>query len=797
MFMKPRKFVAVIMSLLLLTACGSPDTKKAKFFSRGTELFDQGDYVKARLEFKNAIQIDLDYAEAYYMLGMTELKQGNFRPAYGALMKAVELKPDLDEARLELGRLLLGGKALDRAAEAADLLLSHNPTNPDFRQFKASVLLAANKLEEAEKILLDLLAKGRTNPDIFLVLASVYGRGNDLDKMEDFLRQGVAKNPDSPNLHLALARFYAQRQQVDQAVLQLREVIRLAPENSAYKFNLASLLWDNAQEEAAEEVIAVAIAAAPEDEEILVRAGQFYIAKKKLGEAEIRIKEYLGRKNESYKLRFLLSELYLNQRKLDEAAALLEECLTLDKDSPDIIQAKNGLAKISLLRGDTKTAQRYTDEVLAENPKSVDAHFIKGALYLHDGDGESAVAEFRTAVSERPEFVQAWLRLAQAHIMNKQNNLAEDTLKNGLEAAGAPRDLGVALARLYIAEKKFDMAEEQYRKMLTANADDLQIHALLGDLFSIQEKFDLAAVEYEILLEKAPDSPVGYLRQCGLLLKQKKTDGALAILEKGYQAHPQPLLLASLVKLAIANGQHKKAEAVCRKRLEEDGKDAMAHDLLGLALAAGKDYSGAEQAFSKAIELTPLWLEPHTNLARLFIVQGNPEAAIAKFKEAIKVNPEKLSLFLSLGLLYEQTRNYDKAIKIYEDALRQNDNFWPAANNLAFILAEYGPAAELDRALALAGKAREIRPEDAEVLDTLGWIHLKRDETSKALAILEEAAGKAPDSPVINYHLAIALHKSGRDIEARQKVEKALEQTTPFAGREKAEALLAELKENT
>ena len=50
--------VVVVLSAILAAGCGGPDEKKQKFFSKGKALYEQGDYVKARLEFKNALQVD-------------------------------------------------------------------------------------------------------------------------------------------------------------------------------------------------------------------------------------------------------------------------------------------------------------------------------------------------------------------------------------------------------------------------------------------------------------------------------------------------------------------------------------------------------------------------------------------------------------------------------------------------------------------------------------------------------------------------------------------------------------------
>ena len=52
------KSVCLMLTIIFISSCSGPEEKKMKFFDKGTALFEQGDLVKARLEFKNTLQID-------------------------------------------------------------------------------------------------------------------------------------------------------------------------------------------------------------------------------------------------------------------------------------------------------------------------------------------------------------------------------------------------------------------------------------------------------------------------------------------------------------------------------------------------------------------------------------------------------------------------------------------------------------------------------------------------------------------------------------------------------------------
>ena len=111
------------------------------------------------------------------------------------------------------------------------------------------------------------------------------------------------------------------------------------------------------------------------------------------------------------------------------------------------------------------------------------------------------------------------------------------------------------------------------------------------------------------------------------------------------------------------------------------------------------------------------------------------------------------------------------AITRLRAVVKKHPGLASARNDLAFLLAEDG--AELDEALALATEARKRSP-TPEVLDTLGFVHLRRGEAKQAVDVLEEAAAADSSSPSIRYRLGTALEKTGDKDRARANIEAAL-----------------------
>jgi predicted Zn-dependent protease len=113
---------------------------------------------------------------------------------------------------------------------------------------------------------------------------------------------------------------------------------------------------------------------------------------------------------------------------------------------------------------------------------------------------------------------------------------------------------------------------------------------------------------------------------------------------------------------------------------------------------------------------------------------------------------------------------------------------------LAALLADQkGDQKSLERALVLV-KNFEITAPNPYFLDTLGWVHHKLGHSGQALRFIQQAATKAPDHPVVNYHLGIAYYKVGQTTEAKTHLQKAIASQKTFQGLEEARSVLAQLQ---
>ena len=144
-----------------------------------------------------------------------------------------------------------------------------------------------------------------------------------------------------------------------------------------------------------------------------------------------------------------------------------------------------------------------------------------------------------------------------------------------------------------------------------------------------------------------------------------------------------------------------------------------------------------------------------------------------------------------LATVYDLRQRSDISEKHYRAALDINPNFVPAANNLAYLLADQDK--DLNEALDFARLAKEKLPDDPNVMDTLGWVYYKKGLYDSAIGEFADCLEKMPDNPTVIYHLGMAYYKKGDLENARAELEKALQLDESFSGADEAKRILAEL----
>lgn len=791
-------FAALLSIVMLVSACSGPEEKKIKFLTKGKALYEEKNYTMARLELKNAIQIDVNFVEAYYYLGLVELGDKQYSKAFSYLSKAETLDSDNLDVKIELGKLLLAAREREKSKKYVDSILAADPDHSKGRLLKSSILLIDGKINEAKVILDDLRNDGETDPQLYMLYSGYYQKMSMEDKAEDILIEGKLNNPEDMALKVSLALFYRKNKDSEKLAGIMKEMITLEPFKDEHKFALANVYWGMERKKDAKILLEETLKESDEKEiteKNYISLANFYLRLKENQLTEQTLKNGLTRFQKNTDLTLALSLFYYQDKRADEGYSILENTMKSikDKEDPGLIKIKTRLAEIHIQKNEIDKASPLISDVLSVSSKNVDALYMKAVIDMSEDKYDEAITSLRTVSTEKPQFVNGHLNLVRAYILNNQPELAYDSLKRSVNEIPTSKQLRMALIRFHMKNEEIISAEKEFEAMNELYPDDKEVLGAFGDFYLTVKKIDKAKGKYSTIKTRFPNDNLGYLKMATLYISQGQKEKAVKELQTAHDINPDnPNVISVLVKVLAEQKQFAKAVSLCQGQIDKNNNEALFYNLLGRLHATEKKYDLSEKALRKAAELRPDWREPHVNLAKLYVAQKKQKEAIQTFESMVKDDPDNISASLLLAILYENDERYDQAISQYKHIVNKVPDNLDALNNLAFLMGEYKKSPEeIAQAIDFAQQVVNKRPNNHAARDTLAWLHYRAGNLDKANALLNQVMLEEPDNPEIFYHAGMVYFKQEKFQEAKQALEKCLaEGNKKFRGYEDAKSTL-------
>jgi len=158
-------------------------------------------------------------------------------------------------------------------------------------------------------------------------------------------------------------------------------------------------------------------------------------------------------------------------------------------------------------------------------------------------------------------------------------------------------------------------------------------------------------------------------------------------------------------------------------------------------------------------------------LGYAYFKQGDLKAAEKWLTEAARANPQDARVPYQLGLVYRKQGREDEAAKALalSDELRQRDAKETQLQRECVQKLDQGSR---DEAHAVCNQLYD--PNDAEKLTVLGTIYGKHGDFEDALQPLRRAAELAPESPQMQYNLALTYYQMNQFQQARKPLAAAV-----------------------
>jgi tetratricopeptide (TPR) repeat protein len=763
----------MVFTAVQLAGCGSREQRAQDHYQQGLNYLTKNDYVKARLELRNALQLKGDMIEAWRALAKIDEHDRNWQGLGGSLRKIVELDPKDSATQAKLSKLLLLGGAFDDALKLANTATDLDPKNPDFIALKAAILFKQKDVDGALRAAQAALAIDPSNTDANTVVAvAQYSRGdakgalqtldnvaaahkndvgilalriNILDRSgntqeaESLLRKLIELNPKEPGFRTQLIRFYIAHKRQDDALHELRAAVEANPDDTNAEFQLVSLL--NAVK----------------------------------GQAAARA-ELVARINAGgrvFPYQIALAKLDFIQGKGSDAIELLQKLIGGANSSDDALAARITLAEMYVGKKEFAAAEPLIADILGADSRNSDGLRLRASIRTDRGRFDDAIADLRSALNDQPRSPLLLANLAVAYERSGLIELADKAFFDATKASGFAPAYGLNYIAFLRRRGLNEHAENVLNDLVSRNPNNTAVLSALAQDKLGHQDWAAAHTLAETIRRLGDNSDLADRISGAAFSGQKKYDQSLAAFQNAYEANPtatQPM--AAVVATYLRSKQIDKAESFIQAALVANPHNAEAIVLKGSIQLAKNNPGQAEKDFKRAIDEQPKDVAGYSALANLYAGQKKTDAAINTIQAGLQQDPKNFVLRLNLAGLLESKADYEAAITEYEAMLKDQPGSMIVANNLASLLADHRTdKASLDRANTLATFLKNSGV--PQFRDTLGWVAYQRGDYAAASSLLEAAVAELPNVALVQFHLGMTYLATGQQAKASKHFEKA------------------------
>ncbi|MFH1540835.1 MAG: tetratricopeptide repeat protein [Elusimicrobiota bacterium] len=209
------------------------------------------------------------------------------------------------------------------------------------------------------------------------------------------------------------------------------------------------------------------------------------------------------------------------------------------------------------------------------------------------------------------------------------------------------------------------------------------------------------------------------------------------------------------------------------KTLEQVPNSPSMNATVGLVYAKYKNYPKAFEYVHKALKLNPKLPDGYGALASIYQDTKDYDMALGLYERAVveKKYTYHKAPFLSIGVIYKIKKQYQKAIENFNRAIEINPLSSLAYTYLAEIYEMHG---DVDKTEKFYKKSVDINPDDYIPLNALGIIYGQKGNYNKSLKYLKKAVKLKSNSVDVHFNIGYVYFLSYRYGEALREMKKTL-----------------------
>ena len=423
------------------------------------------------------------------------------------------------------------------------------------------------------------------------------------------------------------------------------------------------------------------------------------------------------------------------QDKLDEAASLKIEAKT-----PDELKKVVRLCEEAIKAGLDEGNQSLANQVLAAAAFQRAQMMIQQLPRVASNPGavkrlrDETMSDLDKALGANPDLVEALVLKTQLEAL--PGGSRENAMKTITKAIELLKDKPVDQAKAYLMrsdlQENTDEKLSDLQKAIEADSMNALAWRTRVAVLLTTGKLEEAVADASKLLEKEPDNMFALEAAVTALFQLKKLDEAVTLLTVRIEKTPKngPIYRAR-ARAYIVKEELDKAMEDVNKAIELDPKDAESMLLRSRLYFSRGEVEKASRDVSDALAIAPDAVDGVAMRSLVASQEGRFADAITDLEMLVRFDPSNTRWIIQLGSLYQADKRPRKAIKLFDELLKQHPEEWRAqrvrGDAKLSINDHAGAIADYEGALKIIEKMdkKQIEEEDIDfsgLLNNLAWV---------------------------------------------------------------------------
>ena len=303
--------------------------------------------------------------------------QTAYQKAVAYYTEALEQKPDMLEAYVNLGIVYDDMDKVDKALENYNIAIQLNPSYTDAYYNRGFAYLDKEDLDHAIADFSKVIELNPEHAEAYYFRGLLYFVKEDFDRGIQDCNKAIQLNPDDADIYNNRGNAYADKGELDNAIEDYNIAIQLNPDNADGYNNRGNAYAEKGEIDNAIKDYNTTIQLQPNNASVYYNRGIAYAEK---GEIDNAIKDY----NTTIQL------------------------------NPDDADAYNNRGNAYADKGDFDNAVKDYTKAMELQPNDADAYYNRGVAYAKKGDFDNAIKDYNTAIQLNPDDADAYCNRGEA-----------------------------------------------------------------------------------------------------------------------------------------------------------------------------------------------------------------------------------------------------------------------------------------------------------------------------------------------------------------------------------------------